>query len=119
MITKVVPILNGRDHSGNHRYLLIAFAAKTCPIFRPIGKEMDYSVYYTLYSLSKIADSIKQFGLYHQPIYYDRTKVAGRVYTILYKKGLVFMKIIDSTTYVTITDKGEAVSKELLVGLNR
>ena len=88
-------------------------------MFRPIGKEMDNSVYYTLYRLSKVADSIKQFGPYHQPIYYDRTKVAGRVYTVLYKKGLVTMKIIDFTTYITITDKGEDVSKELLVGLNR
>jgi hypothetical protein len=130
MIANVVPILNGRDPSGNtihlgphwtrnHRYLLIVFAAKTCSVFRPLGKEMDNSIYYTLYSLSKIADSIKRLGPYHQPIYCDRTKVAGRVYTILYKKGLVIMKIIDFTAYITITDKGEDVSKELLVGLNR
>ncbi|MGN6631090.1 MAG: hypothetical protein ACTHKP_02465 [Nitrososphaeraceae archaeon] len=103
MIAKVVPILNGRDPNGYaihlgphytriHRYLLIVFAAKTCPVFRPTGKEMDNSVYYTLYSLSKIADSLKQFGPYHQPIHYDRTKVAGRVYTILHEKGLVIMK---------------------------
>jgi hypothetical protein len=130
IIANVVPILNGKDPSGNiihlspywtrnHRYLLIAFAAKTCPVFRSIGKEMDNLVYYTLHSLGKIADSIKQLGPYHQPIHYDRTKVAGRVYTILCKKGLVIMKIIDFNTYITITDEGENVSKELLVGLDR
>jgi hypothetical protein len=41
------------------------------------------------------------------------------MYAILYKKDLVIIKRIDSTTYITITDKGEDVSKELLVELNR
>src|SRR5215471_2430529 len=66
----IVPILNGRDSEGHviylgpqrtkiHRYLLIIFLAKSAQIFRLSGKEIDNSIYFTLYALKEIANSFK------------------------------------------------------------
>jgi hypothetical protein len=56
---------------------------------------MDSSVYFTLYGLGKIAESLKNFGPYGQLSRYDRTKIAGRIYN---------------------HTKGEDLSKEFLNG---
>jgi hypothetical protein len=53
---------------------------------------MDSSVYFTLYGLGKIAESLKKFGPYRQLSRYDRTKIAGRVYTLLSDKDLAIIK---------------------------
>jgi hypothetical protein len=85
IVANVIPVLNGRDPSGNiiylgpqttkiHRYLIVVFLAKATQMFRLMGKEVDNSVYFTLYGLGKIAESFKQIGPYHIPIHYDRTK---------------------------------------------
>ena len=66
----IVPILNGRDSEGHviylgpqrtkiHRYLLIIFLAKSAQMFRLSGKEIDNSIYFTLYALKEIANSFK------------------------------------------------------------
>jgi hypothetical protein len=126
IIATVVPILNGRDSDGNTiylgpqttkipRYLLVIFMARSSEVFRlGYGKQMDGSIYFTLYGLGKVADSFKQFGPYHQPIHYDRTKAASKVYTMISNENLVAMKKIDGETYVKITEKGDERSNKLL-----
>jgi hypothetical protein len=126
IIASAIPILNNRDSNGNIiqlgpinpriRYLVVIFAAKFCTAFRLWGKEMDSSVYFTIYQLGKVADSFKQFEPHHQPIRYDRTKVAIRIYTMLSEKGLVITKRREFVTYVAITQKGEDLLKELFDG---
>ena len=49
-------------------------------MFRLSGKEIDNSIYFTLYALKEIANSFKDISPYHLPINYDRTKVASKVY---------------------------------------
>jgi hypothetical protein len=78
------------------------------------GKEIDSSIYFTLYGLGKIADSFKQIGPYLLPIHYDRTKVASRIYTMISNNGLVAMRKVDGDTYVKITEKGDEISNKLL-----
>jgi hypothetical protein len=117
-IAKVVPILNGRDSAGQiihlgprmrtTRYLLVLLVAKSRRMFRlGYGKEIDGSVYFSLYVLGQVAAMFKQFGPYHQPIHYDRTKVATRIYTMLSNNGLVAMRKIDGAICVTLTEKGD------------
>ena len=69
------------DLPRNIRYLLLVYIAKNTPMFRSYGKEMDSSVYFTLYGLGKIAESLKESGPYRQLSRYDRTRIAGRVYS--------------------------------------
>ncbi|MFZ0895226.1 MAG: hypothetical protein WAZ77_12060 [Candidatus Nitrosopolaris sp.] len=66
--------------------------------------------------MGKIAGSLKKSGPYLQLSRYDRTRIAGRVYTLLSDKDLVIIKKIGPDTYITITQKGEAISKEFLNG---
>jgi hypothetical protein len=114
----VVPILNGKDSDVNskylgpkptriYRYLLVLWVAKSTPMFSLWGKEIDNSIYFTLYKLWQVADSFRQFGPYHLPIHYDRTKAAIKIYTMLSDSGLVDIKKIDGDTYVTTTKKGD------------
>lgn len=125
IIANVIPVLNGRDSAGNiiylgpqttkiHRYLIVVFLAKATQMFRLMGKEIDNSVYFTLYGLGKVAESFKQIGPYHIAIQYDRSKVATRIYNMISNNGLVAIKKIGGETYITITDKGEEVSTKLL-----
>ena len=124
-VAGVVPILNGRDSEGNkiclgpqstkiHRYLLVVLLAKASPMFSVWGKQMDNSVYFTLYKLWQVADSFKQIKPYFLPIHYDRTKVAIRIYTLISNNGWVAIKKIDGDTYVRLTEEGENVSTEVL-----
>jgi hypothetical protein len=82
---------NGRNSDGKpkflgpettkiHRYLLVLWVAKSEPMFRLQEKEIDNLIYFTLYKLSKVADSFKDINPYHLPINYDRSKVAIKVY---------------------------------------
>jgi hypothetical protein len=126
MIANVVPVLNGRDSAGQvihlgsqlkiPRYLLVLLAAESRQMFRlGFGKEIDGSIYFSLYGLSEVADSFKQYGPHHQPIQYDRTKVAARIYSMISnKKGLVAMRKIDGASCVKITEKGVKTSNEVL-----
>lgn len=125
IVANVVPVLNGRDPAGNivylgpqttkiHRYLIVVFLAKATQMFRLMGKEIDNSVYFTLYGLGKVAESFKQIGPYHIVIQYDRTKVANRIYNMISNNGLVAIKKMEGDTYITITEKGEDVSSKLL-----
>jgi hypothetical protein len=124
----VVPILNGRDSSGNaiclgpqrtkiHRYLLVVCIAKSTRMFSLWGKEIDNSKYFTLYKLWQVADSFKQIKPYFLPIQYDRTKVAMKIYTLISNSGWVNIRKIEGDTYVKITEEGENVSTEVLEDL--
>jgi predicted transcriptional regulator len=125
LVANIIPVLNGRDAAGNiiylgpqttkiHRYLIVVFLAKATQMFRLMGKEIDNSVYFTLYGLNKVAESFKQIGPYHLAINYDRTKVATRIYNMISNNGLVAIRKIGGETYITITEKGEDVSAKLL-----
>jgi predicted transcriptional regulator len=80
-------------------------------MLRLSGKEIDSSIYFTLYALKEIATSFKEISPYHLPINYDRTKVASKVYNMISSNGLVDIKKIGGDTYVTITEKGDDVSE--------
>ena len=126
IVANVIPVLNGRDPAGNivylgpqttkiHRYLILVFLAKATQMFRLVmGKEIDNSIYFTLYGLGKVAESFKQIGPYHLAINYDRTKVATRIYNMIANNGLVAIRQIGGETYITITEKGEDLSTRLL-----
>jgi hypothetical protein len=81
------------------------------------GREIDNSIYFTLYKLWQVADSFKQIKPYHLPIHYDRTKVAIRIYTMISNNGLVAIRKIEGDTYITVTEKGDDVSTQLLQAL--
>jgi hypothetical protein len=83
-------------------------------MFRLSGKEIDNSIYFTLYALKEIANSFKDISPYHLPINYDRSKVAIKVYNMISNNGLVDIKKIDGDTYVTITDVSEKLLCELI-----
>jgi hypothetical protein len=100
-------------------YLLLLWVAKSTEVFRLYGKEVDNSIYFTLYNLGKVADSFKQFGPYHLPIHYDRTKTAIKIYTMMSNSGLVDIKKIEGETYVTTTKKGDDVSTKFFSSLGR
>jgi hypothetical protein len=55
----------------------------------------------------------KKSGPYRQLSRYDRTKIAGRVYTLLSDKDLVIIKKIGPDTYITITQKGRGPLKTI------
>jgi hypothetical protein len=107
LVASVVPILNGRDSEGNviclgpqstkiHRYLLVVFLAKSTQMFRLLGKEIDNSIYFTLYKLWQVANSFKDISPYHLPIRYDRTKVAIKIYNMISNTGLVAVSLVAS-----------------------
>jgi hypothetical protein len=137
-VARVVPVLNGRDSDGKPkylgaettkilRYLLVLCVAESSPTFRLSAtgvKEMDNSSYFTLYMLSKLANSFRDISPWHLPITYDRTKVAIKIYNMISKNndvgpysGLVTIKKIDGDTYVTTTKKGDDISEQLLEDL--
>lgn len=129
-IANVVPILNGRDSAGQvihlgprrlrtTRYLLVVFVAKSIQMFRLAhGKEIDNSIYFTLYGLGKVADSFKQIRPYLLAIHYDRTKVASRIYTMISNNGLVAMRKIDGATRVKMTERGVKIYVVCLLNSN-
>jgi hypothetical protein len=80
-------------------------------MFRLSGKEIDKSIYFTLYALKEIANSSKDISPYHLPINYDRTKVA-RI-NVISSNGLVDIKKIGGDAYITITEKGDDVDENL------
>ena len=67
-------------------YLLVLWLAESTGMFRPFGKEIDNSIYFTLYRLWTIAHSFKDIPPYRLSIQYDRP-VAGKIYNMLSKDG--------------------------------
>jgi hypothetical protein len=116
-MVEIQAICLGPERTKIHRYLLVVFLAKTSPMFSVWGKQIDNSIYFTLYKLWQVADSFKQIKPYFLPIHYDRTKVAIRIYTLISNNGWVAIKKIDGDTYVRLIEEGENVSTEVLEDL--
>jgi hypothetical protein len=77
--------------------------------------EIDSSVYFSLYGLGKIAESLSKSGFYHRIANDDdMTKIEVKTYNNMSEKGLVKIKRIGDTEYVTIDEKGEDLSRKLL-----
>lgn len=123
MINGIVPILNGRDSYNKiaflgpnttkiHRYLIVLYTAKYLQTFKLIGKQLNNSVYFTLYGLSKVAKA------FNKPIHYDRTKVAIRVYKKSEQLGFVQIKKIEGETYITTTKEGDEICLKILLDLS-
>jgi PDZ domain-containing secreted protein len=65
--------------------------------------------------LGKIAESLAKSGFYHWITNDDdMTKVEDKTYNNMSEKDLVKIKRIGDTTYVTIKEKGEDLSRKLL-----
>jgi hypothetical protein len=76
---------------------------------------IDGLVYFSLYGLGKIAESLAKSGFYHRITDDDdMTKIEDKAYTDMPEKDLVKIKRIGDTTYVTIKEKGEDLSRKLL-----
>ena len=111
-IYEVAPLLNGLMGLTTkiHRYMITLYAAATVPFFYINGKEIENSVYFTLYGLSKIARILND-------IRYDRSRVALGVYKKAENMGLVEFKKDRGETYVKITSKGTNLYSKILVDL--
>lgn len=116
-------MLNGRDSDNNvaflgpnttkiHRYLIVLYTAKYLQTFKLLGKQIDNSVYFTLYGLSKVAKA------FNNPIHYDRTKVAIGVYKKSEQLGFVQFKKIQGETYITTTHEGDEICLNILTDLS-
>lgn len=111
-IYEVAPLLNGLMGLTTkiHRYMITLYAATTVPFFYINGKEIENSVYFTLYGLAKIAGILND-------IRYDRSRVALGVYKRAENMGLVEFKKDRGETYVKITSKGTKLYSKILVDL--
>lgn len=125
LFSNIIEILNGRDSNGQivyfgpngsqvHRYLLLAYLAKSAVTFRILGKQIENSLYFTNYSLNRIASYFKSVKPFYTPINYGRRKVAQRMYEILAGHKYVELKKIDGETYITTTSEGDEICHQLL-----
>ena len=79
-----------------------------------LGKQIDNSLYFTLYSLGTVATYFKSVKPFYTPINYDRRKVAQRIYENLAMRGYVDSKKIQGDIYVTTNEKGDEACNQLL-----
>lgn len=99
----------------NARYLLLLYFAENIPAFRSCGMVIDGLVYFSLYGLGKIAESLTKSWFYHRITNHDdMTKIEDKIYNNMSEKGLVKIKKIGDTTYITIKERGEDLSRKLL-----
>jgi hypothetical protein len=99
----------------NARYLLLLYFAKNIPAFRSCGMVIDGLVYFSLYGLGKIAESLAKSGFYQWITDDDdMTKIEDKTCDNMPEKGLVKIKRIGDTTYITIKENGEDLSRKLL-----
>ena len=125
LFSNIVHILNGRDSNNQiiylgpngtqiHRYLLLVFIAKSVTIFSVLGKQVDDSLYFTIYSLGRVASYFESIKPSYSPIDYGRRRVAQKMYEMLAGRGYVEVKKIQGDTYVTTTKKGDETCSKLL-----
>lgn len=120
-VNSLIPLLNGAYESTEtkkflgpkltkiHRYLITLYVAKHVQSFSLLGVMKNGILCFTLYRLSKIAET----G-FTQPIHYDRTKVAKRVYEKSQELGYVDIIKSQGESYVTTTDKGDKICQVVL-----
>jgi hypothetical protein len=121
MVNSIVPLLNGSNDSTEtlyflgqkftkiHRYLITLYIAKHVKSFGLLGVKRDGCLYFTLYRLARIAKT----G-FKNPIHYDRTRVAIRVYEKSKELGYVDIKKEQGETYITTTEEGDEACKVVL-----
>jgi hypothetical protein len=98
----------------NAKCLLLLYFAENIPAFRSCGMEINSSVYFSLYGLDKIAESLAESEFYHRIANDDGIpKIEDNTYNNMSEKGLVKIKRIDDTTYVAINETGEDLSRKL------
>lgn len=125
LFSNIVQILNGRDSNNQiiyfgpngtqiHRYLLLVFIAKSVITFSILGKQVDGSLYFTIYSLGRVASYFRSVKPFYSPIDYGRRKVAQKMYEMLAGQGYVDVKKLHGDTYVTTTKKGDETCSKLL-----
>ncbi|MDP9288127.1 MAG: hypothetical protein M3P08_08010 [Thermoproteota archaeon] len=120
-VNSIVPLLNGSSDSTEtifflgpkftkiHRYLITLYMAKHVQSFSLLGVRKDGCLCFTLYRLARIAKT----G-FKNPIHYDRTKVAIRVYEKSKELGYVDIKKDQGETYITTTEEGDEVCRMVL-----
>ena len=97
------------------RFLLLLYFATNIPGFISWGMEINSSVYFSLYGLDKVAESLTKPGLYIELSHDDSAiTTAEKAYVTLSERGLVNIKMIGPTTYVTVTENGKDLSRRLL-----
>ena len=79
-----------------------------------MANRFDNSLYFTNYSLSRVASYFKSVKPFYSPINYGRRKVAQRMYEMLAKRGYVDVKNMDGDIYITTTEKGDEICNQLL-----
>jgi hypothetical protein len=121
MVNNIIPLLNGSKDSSEtifflgpkftkiHRYLITLYMAKNVQSFSLLGVKKDGYLCFTLYRLARIAKT----G-FKNPIHYDRTKVAIRVYEKSKELGYVDIKKDQGETYITTTEEGDEVCRIVL-----
>lgn len=121
MVNSIIPLLNGSNDSTErlfflgskfmkvHRYLITLYIAKQVQSFSLLGVMKDGCLCFTLYRLARIAKT----G-FKNPIHYDRTKVAIRVYEKSKELGYVDIKKDQGETYITTTEEGDEVCRIVL-----
>jgi hypothetical protein len=125
LFSNIIQILNGRDSNNQiiyfgpngtqiHRYILLVFIAKSVMTFSILGKQIDGSPYFTIYSLGRVASYFRSVKPFYSPIDYGRRKVAQKMYEMLAGQGYVEVKKIQGDTYVTTTKKGDDTCNKLL-----
>lgn len=97
------------------RSLLLLYFATNIPTFRSCGIEIDGSVYFSLYGLVKVAESFTKSGPFRQATHDDNMIITSeKAYATMSEKGLVNLKRMGPTTYVTITLRGNDLSRKLV-----
>lgn len=77
--------------------------------FSLLGVKRDGCLYFTLYRLARIAKT----G-FKDPIHYDRTRVAIRIYEKSKELGYVDIKKNHGETYITMTEEGDKICQRVL-----
>jgi hypothetical protein len=111
----ILPLINGQVLGPKktlvHRYLLVLYLAQT-PVFRLTGQNFDDNIYFTIFGLWTIAKTSLS-----NPIKFDKTRVAIKVYRKVQKEELVVLRKSSGDDYVTLTDKGKAICGDMLPDL--
>ena len=108
-------MLNGKSNTGHNakygsnfkklRYAIILLAGVVLPVDNT--KEIQNATFINYYTLDKVA---RMLGLE-----FDRTKVAGKIFSELETKGKIKRAITDdSKTFITLTDECKEECKEKL-----
>jgi hypothetical protein len=114
-IKHVVPILNSQRRGGyaKKRYLvLLLLATQECEFD---GKKLHNSenLYFSISGLSKISKNLSTL-MHSEPIHYDRSKVAKKMYQQCRTDHYVDIKKESGADYVAITKIGQKITLKMI-----